>query len=114
MGIDKQKKITMQVELTESFMDQQTFESTMNLVDEINGLWEETFDNLRNLADDVDEAEAWDKNSLSRHDIIMRKLGRVTKERASLLESLESKAQTSQQKIIARNAHQQIQDTMGS
>ena len=104
----------MQVELTESFMDQQSFESTAQLVEEINTTWQETFDQLKNLTDDVDEAEAWDKSSLGRHDKIMRKLQRVTAERASLLEALESKAKNPQQKIMARSAHQQIQDSQVS
>jgi hypothetical protein len=104
----------MQVELTESFMEQQSFESTAQLVEEINSVWQETFDQLKNLTDDVDEAEAWGKESLSRYDRIMRKLQKVTIERASLLEALEAKAQNSQQKVMARSAHQQIQDSQVS
>jgi hypothetical protein len=104
----------MQVELTESFMEQQSFESTAQLVEEINTVWQETFDQLKNLTDDVDEAEAWDRKSLSRHDRIMRKLQKVTIERASLLEALVGKAQNSQQKVMARSAYQQIQDSQVS
>jgi t-SNARE complex subunit (syntaxin) len=104
----------MEVELTTSFLDGQTFESIAALVEEINETWERTFESFKNLTDHVDEAEAWDKHSLSRHDIIMRKLQRVTSERAQLLQSLEQKASTQQQKIMARAAQSSIQDSLVS
>jgi hypothetical protein len=104
----------MEVELTTNFLDGQTFESIAGLVEEINETWERTFDAFKNLTDLVDEAEAWDKRSLNRHDIIMRKLQRVTSERAQLLQSLEQKASTPQQKIMARSAQSSIQDSLVS
>jgi exonuclease VII large subunit len=104
----------MEVELNTNFLDGQTFESIAGLVEEINETWERTFDAFKNLTDQVDEAEAWDKRSLSRHDIIMRKLQRVTSERAQLLQSLEQKASTPQQKIMARSAQSSIQDSLVS
>jgi hypothetical protein len=78
----------MEVELTTNFLDGQTFESIAALVEEINETWERTFDAFKNPTDHDDEAEAWDKHSLSRHHIIMRKLQRVTSERSQLLQSL--------------------------
>ena len=104
----------MEVELTTSFLDGQTFESIAALVEEINDTWGRTFDAFKNLTDHVDEAEAWDKQSLSRHDIIMRKLQRVTSERSLLLHSLSQKASTPQQKIMARAAQSSIQDSLVS